>query len=358
MKNTPILIQFFLLFSIFGSCNTQQLPIQLDNCLVFVHIGDHPPHYVRHSMAQARLFNPDFPIVFIANENSLQSIDLQELNAIKISIESLNKTSSHQQYERITKTKGFWRFALERFLVLDDFIQQFHLQSVFHIENDVMIYFSLEKFLPIFQSRYTNMITTAFDCDQRSVPCFVYFDNSLVSSELAQFIANQAFLESTDMHLLNEFKKIHYKKCADHLPILIPDYADDYPLLNIFKEYSEDPRPFYANLDAFQMIFDAAALGQYLGGIDPILGPSKPGFMGEASIFLPMFFSFQWIRDEQGRWIPWIQYKDKAFPIANLHIHCKALDRFSSVRQSPPALPIEPFSSLPFTHIQPNQKRK
>lgn len=321
------------------------------HCLVFVHIGNQFPRHVPISIAQARLFNRDCPIYLIGNSAAFSAAE-EKIDAIPVFIESLDLSSSHKQYITATKMTDFWRYALERFLYLDDFIQQSQLQDVFHLENDVMLYFNLSQKLSTFQRCYPNMMASVFDCDQRCIPSFVYFANPSTSQLLACFIADRSHLGCTDMELLSLFKDMFYKSRGDHLPILIPSYADDYPLTNIFRNTARNAEPYFNHLDQLGLIFDAAALGQFFGGIDPILGPSKPGFMGEASVFLPMYFDFQWLQDEEGRWIPYISYNHQTYPIANLHIHSKALDRFGSLNKEPPPIPTECFSSLPFDHIQ------
>lgn len=320
--------------------------------IVFIHIGEALPSHLKYAITQARLFNPESSLFLIANQSAL-SQDLDQWNINTVSIENLKRTQSHKKYAIKAKNNGFWRYALERFLVLDDFIQQYNRSNVFHIENDVMIYFSLKDKLGIFQDNYSNMVATVFDCDERSVPSFVYIGTPKASNELANFIASRAHINTTDMETLNVFKDTYYGH-KGHLPILIPAYAIDYPMTNIFKQTAKSPKPFHHCLDQFQMIFDAATLGQFLGGIDPILGTSKPGFMGEASVFLPMHFKFSWEKDLQNRWIPYISYKDFKYPIANLHIHSKGLNRFLSNNFLVPEPPKVWFSSLPFDHIQPH----
>lgn len=333
--------------ALFGALSEEQL----EHSLVLVHIGERFPRYLPDAIAQARSFNPDSPIFLIGNAIAFEQF-INKDDVIPVPIESLTPSRHHTLFATKATKEAFWRYTLERFLVLDDFIQQYDLRHVFHIENDVMLYFDLKERLPSFQICYTNQVATTFDCDQRSVPSLVYIDNPSVSNLLAKFIALHATESTTDMLLLSLFKDFYYQKRADHLPILIPAYADDYPLTNIFKDTAKDPEPFSAYLDEMQMIFDAAALGQFFGGIDPILGQSKPGFLGEASVFLPMFFEFTWIQDTKQRWIPYISYKGETYPIANLHIHCKDLARFRSTNKTPPIPPTEFYSSLPFDHIQ------
>lgn len=325
--------------------------------LVFVHIGPTLPRHIIYSVLQARLFNPGTSIYVLSNGQSPCIPEWEHLDIKHVPIESLAVSQEHKIYNSSTQVTGFWRFALERFLVLDDFITQYNLAHIFHIENDIMIYCELEPLSSKLEEDYPNMVATTFDCDERAVPGFVYISNAHVSHLLASFIAKNAYRNTTDMEMLNLFRLANRKIYADSLPILIPKYAEDYPLTNIFKQTAQSAEPFTNHLDHLGMIFDAAALGQYLGGIDPILGESKSGFQGEASVFLPMHFDFKWIQNSQGLWIPYISYRGIEYPIANLHIHSKRLDAFLSTCSQMPAVPTAPFSSLPYDHIRPRKKK-
>jgi len=79
-------------------------------------------------------------------------------------------------------------------------------------------------------------------------------------------------------------------------------------------------------------LFDGAAIGQYLGGVDPRNQKSKPGFINESCVFNPSRFLFEWIKDDKGREIPYAIFKDCKYRINNLHIHSKNLAKFKSRR--------------------------
>lgn len=324
-------------------------------CLVFVHIGEEFPPHLSYSLAQARLFNPECSIFLIGYFSAFNEFGDNNSNVIPVPIEFLKKNDHHQKWIKNRREIMNHSYSVERFLYLDDFIQQYGLRNVFHIENDVMVYFSLLEKLPVFQKCYSNMVATTFDCDTRAVPSFVYVSNPETSSLLSDFIATKGRPDFSDMELLNLFKNAFYKKRSDHLPTLIPAYAHDYPLTNVLNKTARSAEPYSNHLDQLGMIFDAIALGQFLGGINPLLGESKPGFLGELSIFLPSFFELWWEKDQQGRFIPYISYRGETYPIANLHIHSKALELFSSINQNPPPIPTQVYSSLPFDHIQPKK---
>lgn len=316
--------------------------------LVYVHIGPQLPTYLSVAIAQARHFNANIPIYLLGNSAALANYDYRQHKIHLVPLESLNPTENHKRFKNHTSMNhDFWRYALERFLYLDDFIHQHGLNNVFHTENDVMLYFDLTEKLPIFQENYNGMIATVFDCDERSVPSFVYISNAIPSEKFAEFISVKGLNGSTDMTLLYEFKERYYKTFSDHLPILIPEYAKQRELKSLAKRIAKSPNPFINNIDKFQIIFDAAAIGQFFGGIDPILGNKGPGFVGELSVFLTHLCTYEWRQDIHGRWIPYISFGGTTYPIANLHIHCKNLQAFYSLNQNFFPLPTRAYSSLP-----------
>ena len=316
-----------------------------DYSIVFVHIGNTLPDYLKTAVGQAKLFNDDASIYVIGNEEALLKIAdgdfAQDINFV--TCESLTRSDEHMRFIKnspLNKTfrNGFWNHATERFFYLDDLVRTYRLENVFHLENDVMIYADLTKFLPTFKKSYKGMIAATFDNDQRCVPGFLYFSDPTSLARLTLFISYQVseFKKGNDMVYLGLFRSYYEKTYIDTLPIVMPAYADFYPLKNLAKKASANPRAYYNNFKEFKSLFDAAALGQYLGGIDPQNIESgtpyggKPGFINEACLFNPSYFTYEWEADDKGRKVPFAIFKKKKYPINNLHIHSKNLKAFAS----------------------------
>ena len=82
------------------------------------------------------------------------------------------------------------------------------------------------------------------------------------------------------------------------------------------------------NFNLFNLIFDAAAMGQFLGGVDPrnIPGDSS-GFINETCVIKYDKYKFIWeYQDDVKK--PFLVINDTKIPIFNLHIHSKQLKRF------------------------------
>ena len=116
----------------------------------------------------------------------------------------------------------------------------------------------------------------------------------------------------------------------NNLPIIFPEYTKTFKLGSTSRHKVKNSKDYYHNVEHFDSIFDAAAIGQYLGGIDPMHKNSEPGFINETCIFNPSKCTFDWQLDEEGRKIPLIGCNGRQYKLNNLHIHSKALYKFAS----------------------------
>jgi hypothetical protein len=85
--------------------------------------------------------------------------------------------------------------------------------------------------------------------------------------------------------------------------------------------------PIYSNqVDLFGVLFDGAAVGQYVGGVDPRVIPGNTiGFINEGTVFKCNRAVVEW-RDCDGLQKPFLN----GFHLVNLHIHSKDLSRWQS----------------------------
>jgi len=307
-----------------------------DYSIVFVHIGNNIPSYTSTALSQARKFNPECPIILLAEQSAIENFDAPNVsdNISYITCESLTKTKEHQLF--ITKStlndqwrEGFWRYTSERFLYLQDLIVDYDLKNVFHMEYDNMLYANLEEMLSTFTTQYPGIAAT-FDNDNRCIPSFIFIPNKKEITLLAKCFAVNAKKNLNDMEIVAIFKHQYGNVHIDYLPIITNEYVKTYPLVSDYNHTTQNPKNFCKNIDLFQSIFDGAALGQYLGGIDPRNGPSVPGFINESCLFQPDKIKIEWELDGLGRNVPYVIYPDKKYRINNLHIHSKKLENFKS----------------------------
>jgi len=307
--------------------------------IVFVHIGNELPTYLRSSLQQARLFNEECSIYLLANQEALTQLSTDwdtTLHNCKISCiacEALEMSRPHKTFRKRSRhdrsfRDGFWIHASERFFYVAAFMKQYGEKDVFHLENDVMLYRDLRSLLPIFHENYSGMIGATLDNDLRCIPGIVYISDFDPLHGLITYMAALAHRRYNDMEVLSMYKR---KTGRIHpLPIIPLQYLVENTLENQLGAHAAHPEEYTTHFDAFLSVFDGAALGQYLGGIDPRNGPSSPGFINESCLFDPSKFSYTWKVDEKGRSIPFLKYGSEEYQINNLHIHSKQLHEFQS----------------------------
>lgn len=309
-----------------------------DYSILFIHIGSKLPDYANTAFMQARKFNPDCSIILLANQSAIDAFvcdtDLDETKLILISCESLNISKAHLQFIQNTKLKpGFWRCASERFLYLAEFVEEYQVSNVFHLEYDNMLYANLGDLLPVFKANYPAIGAT-FDNDERCIPGFVYIANSQAANELAGCFARHAKKGLSDMQIIS-LCRYENSSMIDYLPIIHKSYVMANSMSSTTGHKAKEKKDYCKHVDAFDSIFDAAALGQYLGGTDPIIGRGlKPGFINESCLFNPSLVQYLWEKDDQERWVPFAVYGNEKRRINNLHIHSKKLHLFSSTRST------------------------
>jgi hypothetical protein len=148
----------------------------------------------------------------------------------------------------------------------------------------------------------------------------MYFKNLNSISDFTSFILGKNGVN--DMELLPQYKNETNK--VKNLPILPLNY--DLPFKSQTGLVTEDEKQYFTNLDKFNSIFDGAAIGQYIGGIDPRnQAGNTVGFINESSLFDVSKFNFEFHSDDKGRKIPFLVYKEQKYKINNLHVHCKNL---------------------------------
>ena len=290
--------------------------------VVLVHVGEFFLEYINDCISQIKRFN-NCDIYLVMSEQHRGKITK---NVSFIAIETLQKSEQHLKFLENTQLDpnyrdGFWLAASERFFYINDVVKQYQLQHVFHFENDVMIYCDLDKVLSVCTQNNFQMAAT-FDNDNRCIPGFVYFQNGEILSKLNDFML--LYEKKNDMELIVLFNK--KMGLVDFFPVVPPFYK--FSLISRLK--SKSLSEYSKNYTCFGSIFDAAAFGQYLGGIDPRNGGNTDtkNFINESALYNVSKFKISWEVDEMGRNIPFAYYGQEKIRINNLHIHSKNLQAF------------------------------
>lgn len=306
--------------------------------IVFIHLGSQIPSYLCDATHQARLFNDASVRILVVAEqyaidNALQNPLFDQDNVEFVACEKLIKTEVHKLFSQKSSLdrnsrEGFWFKATERFFYLDELMRQYDLHDVVHMEYDNMLYVDVHELLPVFR-RYNNIAAT-FDAEDRCIAGLIYIANPESLHSLVSFFTDMASRGVFEMQAIALFKRMHSADDIDHLPIVMPEYVEQYGLRSTIGQTTAHPENYMKYITEFDSIFDAAAWGQFLGGIDPRNGPSIPGFINETCLFNPSRIECKWKIDDKGRKVPYAYMGDKGYRINNLHIHSKNLKAFAS----------------------------
>jgi hypothetical protein len=275
--------------------------------LVLVHIGSHFPEYINDCIRQIQHTTNISIHVLIRSEHRdklVSGIELYPLEDIPIS-------DKRQEFERnncldSTFRNGFWKYAMMRFFYIYDHVVAQNLDDIFHIENDNLIYVDFMPKLSVFQSK---PMWCVMDAKDRCIPSFLYFKNHTILRLLLDTCIECATHRINDMYALSKFKQSQ------------PDLVGTLPII---KDYCDSIHPdFYQHADDFGFLFDAAAVGQYIGGVDPRNDSSNTiGFINETCVVKCDKVKLEW--NDKYLYV-------NTMPLVNVHIHSKDLKRWSSI---------------------------
>jgi hypothetical protein len=208
---------------------------------------------------------------------------------------------------------GFWALTSARFFYLYEFMLKYEIKNVIHLENDVLIYYNINILDKMIDK---TKIYLPFDTFTRNIASIMF----IPTHTIFKTVLDKYDFTKNDME---NFSIIQNKtSIIDNFPIFINDTTGSPEHQFVTRGY-----------DNFNMIFDAAAMGQYLGGVDPRNIPGNTcGFVNETCIIKYNQYGFIWnnvgnmkrpfivVTDNMG--------KDFICPIFNLHIHSKYLENF------------------------------
>jgi hypothetical protein len=276
--------------------------------IIYINLGQFQSHII-HSIKNTSLFNNNITIItepnLINNFKSIENINI--INTNNIPITEFYKNNKND----IEYLNGFWTHTSARLFYLYMYIKKYNKKNCFHIENDVMVYENLSNIIP--DKNKNNKIYLTMDCKDRCIPGIIYIPNN----NLMEPLINNYIYDKNDMINMAVFYNTNNKIC------------EPFPIIKNNKFYTIDDT-FFKNFDDFNTIFDAAAIGQYLGGIDKIHSENNTeGFINETCVVDYSKYNFYW-KKKNKLYIPYIEINNKLIQIINLHIHSKLNKNFMS----------------------------
>lgn len=319
--------------------------------LIYVHIGTTLPECFLDNIYQTILTNNKIKIYVLLDDSLIPSVrkSISQLNKSYIKnyqdvlpfvfvrnslLEEYLKGDSHYIMYKNALFKhnanmnlqfrdGFWVSTTKRFFYLQAVMNLFYLDNVFHIENDVMLNESLINIYDNISDK--TKIVVVKDSHDRVIPSIVFIPDANELGKLNIHIA-KTFSNSSefvnDMALLASF--------------------NNYNTFNIFPDTNQ------------KYIYDGAAIGQYLDGVDiknlnnlpsdtsskeykliKFRNPTK-GFINETSLYKPnssLFYKKGCYNHDLN--VNMNVYLSRTGTITNIipniHVHSKQLYKFSGV---------------------------
>ena len=188
--------------------------------------------------------------------------------------------------------------------ILNAYMKQHRIKNVIHLENDVLLYSGMNY-------EFDEKMYITMDSNTRCIPGIMYIPNYELFNKL---IENYNYSKN-DMENLGIFFN-NNRNMVNAFPIIDNSNRVGKTMYN-------------EHFEKFNGIFDGAAIGQYLGGVDPRNIPGDTcGFVNETCVIKYDKYKFKWLK-KGSHYFPHIEINNAMIPIHNLHIHSKTLEKFS-----------------------------
>ena len=250
-------------------------------------------------------------IYVITNERLFTKFALYKEHINLINSDELTDSYNYESKSTMNKEfrNGFWRLTSQRFFYLHAFMKKYNIYDIIHLENDVLIYYNCNELLKCIDNKCVYL---PFDTYKRNIASIMYIPNS-------DTLGNILDLYDYTKNDMDNFAAIQQNT----------GLIKNFPIFKGQFSVSNEETFVSSNSDVFPYIFDAAAIGQYLGGIDPRNTTCKStiGFINETCVIKYNKYKFIYkMVDEIKK--PFIVINQAEFPIFNLHIHSKQLKCF------------------------------
>lgn len=218
---------------------------------------------------------------------------------------------------------GYWTYCSERFLAIYDVMLALQLTNVLHIETDILVYQDAAPLLEKIRSLNIEVGLTVMGKDHVT-PGVVYYRDAEAARMIAEHVAEKSKEAINDTISLG-------------MLLFNPSYADIaaritplpvIPASSVPDPVADPDRMYSRHQSELGVIFDATALGQWIGGMDIVCG--QPQYYGNP--YVNQIAPFQFNNPHfQITWDSRRRLYVNGVPVFNLHVHSKQLARWKSV---------------------------
>lgn len=279
--------------------------------IIFIWVNSKLPSYAYDSLRFCNDANPSREIFLLTNASNYGIAQgfatIFQIGEVEIS--KLNSFLPKMQF------KGdFWINTSLRFLILERFLRDFKIQSFYHAELDNVI-FNLDGIDHVLNGVGKGIFVPR-DSEDRAIASLLFCNRPESISELIEIYVSSNPPPLHDMDALGKYANMH-RSYFFALPT--ESFQKNSEIWNVVSPQK------------LGGIFDAAAIGQYLLGVDTIhcrFKPCKNGFMNEnCNIDLG---SVDFIVKDAKILIRFRSSKTE-FQIHNIHLHSKNFAAFNEI---------------------------
>lgn len=310
---------------------------------IIVHGGKNYAPYISDCIRQFFLINNDSLLYCLVDTDFEELTKLQnKYTKLRIVLrKQLKMTLTHRFYLLANRSAysnwrgGFWRYVVERFFLIQEFMHKYNEKNIIHFEYDNLIYANINEYenkLISFSNSTKILLPT--DGDKRCIPGFVFIPNEKSLLKFCKFYnRNFTIHVNNDMIAFSSFMDKNPEYCAS-LPVVPEEYTSNKESMTSLQKITHYKMDRLSNGEKqLDILFDAAAFGQFVGGIDKrnMDDPSKSsiGFINPDAAYNVKDFNFEW-KTQNGLRKPYIEFNNKQYPLFNLHIHSKNLNLYQS----------------------------
>lgn len=272
-------------------------------CIIFVWIGDELPPWavISVNVAVENSKSEVFLLLTKTNDYISNKCTQVEINTF------YNVTCSNFVLNSSGFRDGFWIKTTERFFIIKDFVNKYKIESFFHAELDNLI-FDISQ-LNLLLDIIGKGLFIPKDSQERCIASFLYINKKQILEDFCNYVLTNPKQLSNDMLLLGDFSD-------NNIEVF---YLPNESAFNDFNTID------YLDQNILGGIFDAAAIGQYLFGIDP------------RNTFFPVFNKFinENVKYDLSKCVFKISISDNSaylngIKIYNIHIHSKIFSKLTN----------------------------
>ena len=269
-----------------------------------LHFNGEVPNYAEICMQTISNIDPDSKIYFITDQD-FKSKYSENINSNDITFQYIKELKEIDYFEG--EQNPLWNTSLLRIFYLHNASKLLKIDSFVHFDLDVLIFKAFKDLKENFQKNKLNITPVN---ENFLIFGYSYVDGlknySNVCSKILEILENANFYE----------KKYYNNNKLNEMVLLNIAYIENPDMFNILNTIPDGTS---------SILFDGISYGQYLGGIDKKRFSKKSiniahyaGRSMQRKGFRPKFKSSR----------PYIEYNNKIYEIANLHIHKKNLLKF------------------------------